>query len=689
VKPIVLAIALCFSNLLFAQVNPDDITIVRDQWGVPHIYAPKDEGTAYGLAWASAEDNFHLIQENLLPVKGRLAEVMGKDGAIRDVFAHLINVQDIVEARYEEDITPKFKLILEAYAGGINSYAEHHPKEVLLKGVFPVGPKDVLKAYMLSMTFMTHVHFDIGRILKGYITKDELNLGSGSNGIAISNKKTNDGKTYLAINSHQPVEGPFGWYEAHLNSDEGLNILGANFPGGVSMLIGVNENLGWGHTLNFPDFDDVYKLTMHPKEKNQYLFDGKWENLEERKFKFKVKVLGFLKVPVTKNYYWSKYGPTLKTKHGVYSVRFPANMDIRSAEQWYRMNKASNLDEFMEVLDMQALAGINIVYADKDHNIYYLSNGLFPYRNPDYDWKKVLPGDTSATLWDNDFYPVEDLPQVLNPECGYVFNTNNTPFNATCPEENLDPDNFDKTMGFQTGDNNRSLRFQYLINQYDKMSYEDFLHIKYDNGIMDSAYNSYIENIEVLFSMDPAKYPDIQDAIALLEDWDRKSDIENIPASIAVFSIKYVVDHLFKSGVLPGSSTVEVDLFAEAIRAAKKHLLKYFGKLEVPLGDIQRHIRGDKSYPMAGAPDVLAAMHTDYYKDGILKTRHGESYIELVKFSDEGVEIESVNTFGASSKKDSPHYADQMELFVNQKTKKMTLDRETIFKEAKSIYHPK
>ena len=134
---------------------------------------------------------------------------------------------------------------------------------------------------------------------------------------------------------------------------------------------------------------------------------------------------------------------------------------------------------------------------------------------------------------------------------------------------------------------------------------------------------------------------------------------------------------------------MDVDLFAEAIREAKKHLLKYFGKLEVPLGDIQRHIRGDKSYPMAGAPDVLAAMHADHYKDGILKTRHGESYIELVKFSDEGVEIESVNTFGASSKKDSPHYVDQMELFVNQKTKKMTLDRETIFKEAKSIYNPK
>jgi acyl-homoserine-lactone acylase len=689
VKKVLLLPSLFIATLLFAQPDPENITIVRDKWGVPHIYAPKDEGAAYGLAWASAEDNFHLIQENLLPVKGRLAEAKGKDGAIKDVFAHLINVHDLVDANYETDISEKFKRVLEGYAAGINSYAKHYPDEVMLKGVFPIGPKDILKAYMLSMTFMTHVHFDVGRILKGYITRDEINLGSGSNGIALSNKKTSDGKTYLAINSHQPVEGPFGWYEAHLNSEEGLNILGANFPGGVSMLIGVNENLGWGHTLNYPDFDDVYKLTMHDKDKNKYWFDGKWEELEERKFKFKVKILGFLKIPVKQVYYWSKYGPTIRTKDGVYSIRFPANMDIRSAEQWYRMNKAKNFQEFKAALEMQSFSGINIVYADREHNIYYLCNGLFPYRNPSYDWKKVLPGDTSATLWEEKFHPLNELPQVLNPECGYVFNTNNTPFNATCQEENLNPDDYNPTMGFQTGDNNRSLRFQYLMNQYGRMGYDDFLDVKYDNGIMNPAYNSFIQNIEKLFSLDPTKYPDIADAIKLLAEWDRMTNIESVPASIAVYCIKYVVDDLFNKGILPGSSTVEPDLFAESIREAKKHMIKHFGKLEVPLGEIQRHIRGGKSYPMAGGPDVLAAMHTDYYKNGILKTRHGESYIELVKFSENGVEIETVNTFGASSKKDSPHYTDQMELFVAQKTKKMTLDKETIFREAKKIYHPK
>lgn len=688
-KKVLLLQSLFITTLLFAQPDPENITIVRDKWGVPHIYAPKDEGAAYGLAWASAEDNFHLIQENLLPVKGRLAEAKGKDGAIKDVFAHLINVHDLVDANYETDISEKFKRVLEGYAAGINSYAKHYPDEVMLKGVFPIGPKDILKAYMLSMTFMTHVHFDVGRILKGYITRDEINLGSGSNGIALSNKKTSDGKTYLAINSHQPVEGPFGWYEAHLNSEEGLNILGANFPGGVSMLIGVNENLGWGHTLNYPDFNDVYKLTMHDKDKNKYWFDGKWEELEERKFKFKVKILGFLKIPVKQVYYWSKYGPTIRTKDGVYSIRFPANMDIRSAEQWYRMNKAKNFQEFKAALEMQSFSGINIVYADREHNIYYLCNGLFPYRNPSYDWKKVLPGDTSATLWEEKFHPLNELPQVLNPECGYVFNTNNTPFNATCQEENLNPDDYNPTMGFQTGDNNRSLRFQYLMNQYGRMGYDDFLDVKYDNGIMNPAYNSFIQNIEKLFSLDPTKYPDIADAIKLLAEWDRMTNIESVPASIAVYCIKYVVDDLFNKGILPGSSTVEPDLFAESIREAKKHMIKHFGKLEVPLGEIQRHIRGGKSYPMAGGPDVLAAMHTDYYKNGILKTRHGESYIELVKFSENGVEIETVNTFGASSKKDSPHYTDQMELFVAQKTKKMTLDKETIFREAKKIYHPK
>jgi len=684
-----LVIALLLSIACTAQINPESITISRDKWGVPHIYAPKDEEVAYGLAWATAEDNFHDMQENILPVRRKMSEYKGKEGAIVDVFGHLMGIDELVEKGYDAGISDKFKKILEGYCAGANSYAEKHPKEVLLKGVFPITPKDIIKAYTLSLAFMTHVHYDFYRIFKGYISNYEVEHGIGSNGMAIRSTRTKDGKTYLAINSHQPLEGPFAWYEAHLMSDEGLNILGANFPGGVGIMVGVNENLGWGHTLNYPDLDDVYKLTMHEKDPLKYKFDGKWETLVERPLKLKVKMFGFLKIPVKKKYYWSKYGTTIKTDKGFYSVRFPANMDIRAAEQWYHMNKSKNFSEFSEALDMQALPGINIVYADREDNIYYLCNGLLPYRNPAYDWKKVLPGDTSATLWEAKFHPREDLPQILNPECGYLVNTNNTPFNATCPENNLDPEKYDKTMGFLTDDNNRSLRYHELISAYDKLSYEDFKTIKYDLSFATPAHNNFMLGIEKLLSLDPKKYPDIAEEIDMLNAWNRSTDIKSEPASIAILAIKFLVDELFKQGKLPGITELDEEIVVSAVQFAHNHLMKHFKTVHVPLGDIQRHIRADVSLPVGGGPDVLAAMHTDYHKGGLLKSRHGDSYIELVRFSKEGVEIETVNAYGASNKKDSPHYTDQMEMYVKQQTKKMTLDKETVLKEAVRTYHPK
>jgi len=672
-----------------AQINPDDITIIRDKWGVPHIFAPMDEQVAYGLGWASAEDNFHEMQENILPVRGRTAEYKGKEGAIMDVFGHLMNINALVEAGYDTSFSDKFKIVLEGYCQGVNAYAAAHPKEVLLKKFFPISPKDVVKAYTFSLAFMTHVHFDLGKIFQGFITRHEMNLGVGSNGMAVSSSRTTDGKTYIAINSHQPLEGPFAWYEAHLCSEEGWNILGANFPGGVSMLVGANENLAWAHTLNWPDMDDVYKLTMHEKDKLKYKFDGKWEELEIRKVKLKVKMFGFLKIPIKKTYYWSKYGTTIKGKTGMYSVRFPANMDIRAAEQWYHMNKASNLAEFNKALDMQAFPGINVVYADREDNIMYLGNALLPYRNPNYDWSQVLPGDTSATFWAPKFHPISDLPKVLNPSCGYIVNTNNTPFNATCPEENLDPADFDKTMGYLTDDNNRSLRYHALIAEYEKLTWENFKTIKYDLSFGNPTHNNFLVGIEKLLSLDPNKYPDLEEEIKMVNAWDRETNIKSEAASLVVLAIKNLVNELIEVGKLPGVTILEEAEVVAAMRFAKKHLLKHFKTIHVQLGDIQRHIRGDVSLPIAGGPDILAAVHTEFHDKGILKASAGDSYIELVRYGKDGIEIETINCYGASNKKDSPHYTDQMEMFVNKQTKTMTLDKETIFKEAVRNYHPK
>ncbi|RMG78146.1 MAG: acylase, partial [Bacteroidetes bacterium] len=287
-----LGVTLLPAFCLLAQINPDRISIARDQWGVPHIFAPTDREVAYGLAWATAEDDFKTMQELLLPVRGLSGQVFGRSGAEADVGVHLMDLDNLVGDRYEGDLSPEFRDYLEAYVAGVNAYARAHPKEVLHKKLFPVTGQDVIKGYIVGMALLSGVHRDISRIMGGKLETDKLPSGEGSNAIAVSARKTTDGKTYLAINSHQPLEGLNSWYEAHLCSDEGLNILGATFAGGVTIFLGANEYLGWGHTVNHPDFADIYQLTMHPKKKNMYRFDGQWEKLEPFHTKARLKVLG-------------------------------------------------------------------------------------------------------------------------------------------------------------------------------------------------------------------------------------------------------------------------------------------------------------------------------------------------------------------------------------------------------------
>jgi acyl-homoserine-lactone acylase len=245
-----------FITYNFAQINPDDITIIRDQWGVPHVYAKTDAQVAYGLAWASAEDDFETIQETLLPIRGGLGAVKGVEGAVLDFAAHLIEVNEIVDERYEAEISPKFKEILKAYAQGMNDFAEKYPKEILSKKMFPINGQDVIKGYTLALTLLSGLPGDLQKVVSGKMEALENRTPMGSNAFAVNSNKTKDGQTYLAINPHQPLEGPYSWYEAHLVSEEGMNVLGATLLGGMHVTVGANENLAWTHTVNHADFSE-------------------------------------------------------------------------------------------------------------------------------------------------------------------------------------------------------------------------------------------------------------------------------------------------------------------------------------------------------------------------------------------------------------------------------------------------
>ena len=679
-----------------AQVDVANVEIVRDKWGVPHIFGKSDADVAYGLAWATCEDDFETLQHLMLAANGRLGEVLGKNGAMLDFMGHIAQVEQQVNKLFDDSFSDTYLIYLNGYVDGVNRYAETHPEEVERKGLFPITAKDVVKSNTLTLVFLTSVYVEIQQIFTRSIVfyersmKYKGNLPEGSNAFAFNKNKTANGHTYLAVNSHQPLEGLFSWYEAHLVSEEGMNILGGTFPGGSTIFHGVNEHLGWAATLNHPDLCDVYKLEMHPKKKLLYKFDDEYLKLEVDKATVKVKV-GAIRIPISRRFYKSKHGIVIKNKDGFYALRFPANLDIAGAEQLYRMNKAKSFEEYNEILKTGHFPGTNNIYADGKGNIQFISLGQFADRDPAYDWLSVLPGNTSKTLWEPKFRPISELPTYRNPKSGYLFNTNGTPFVATEADENISSSSINKTFGYQdeSKKNNRTIQARNLISQYNKITWEDFKTIKYDQEF-NCNYETYnISNMKLIEQLDPEKYPDLKEAIEVVTAWDHTADIEDMEAALIVFTFNNLADIIMSKAMMYESNSFTEKEFVKALRSAKRHMKKHFGSLRVRLGDVQKHVRGDKVIGVGGAPDVIASNMSKPYKKGMLKTFVGESYIMLVDFDKNGKpKIETINAFGASNKPDSPHYDDQMELWSEHKTKPMTLDEAKVYEGAERIYHP-
>ena len=678
-----------FSSISLAQVNTSNVEIVRDSWGVPHIYGKTDKEAAYGLAWAHAEDDFATIQKTFLPAKGLLGSLDGVRGAVLDYAVELLKSREVAN-RELNNLPPEGLNIIYGYLEGLNSFAKKFPEKVLVEGSFPLSIYD----YLTGLNLMLHLFSDtgdiIGQLLSNSINPiDEMsgvdNIGSsiGSNGFAFNSLKTTDGKSYLNINTHQPLEGPFAWYEAHVNSDEGWNMLGGLFPGLPLPVIGTNENLGWTHTYNYPDMNDVFQLIINPKNKNQYKLDGRWEDFEIKKIKLKVKSLLGVKIKVGRNIIWSKFGPVIKNKKGYFAFFSQSLNNISAIEQWLKMNKAKNFDEFEDALKLLGIPRFNIVYADRDDNIFYMSNARLSVRDESINWRNLVIGDTSSIIL-NDYHPYEDLPKLLNPPSGYLFNTNNSPFNSTTKEYNLLEENYSSTFSYKEKENNRSLRFMQIIKDYDKLSFDNFKIIKYDQQYPDSL--AYVGNIAKIFNFDTDD-DTLNDILNIIKNWDKKGSYNNLGAAHWSLFYRFILE-LLSENDLKVTDEIPIKLFNEALQKTRKHLIKYFGRVDILLGDLQRHTRGEISLPVSGLIDMIAPTYVTKYKDGTYRSVSGESYIMLVKYSDSNIEIETVVPYGNSNDPLSPHYTDQMKLYIDKKTKSMTLDRETIYKNAASIYNP-
>ena len=676
------AISIYFKG--YSQINPDHIEIIRDNYGVPHIYAPSDAEVAYGFAWAQAEDHFKLIQEGYLAGNGLLGKLIGLKGAGADFLTQLIQSEETVN-KYYNTLDKKFIALAEAFAAGLNAYSKKYPEEILEKKLFPLTVKKLLRYTQLQLFISNEADKLVSGIVNNSLSwpyKIEED-SKGSNFIAVSRNRTGSDETFLAINTHQPLEGPTSWYEAHLVSEEGTNIIGAAFPGTPCILTGANEYLGWTHTVNYPDKADVFALQMHPKKKDVYLVDGKPYKLEKFKAKLTVKFLG-INIPIKKKFYKSIYGPTLKNKTGVYSVRTPSTTNITAIEQWWKMNKATNFSEFYEALEMKALPGYNIGYADRNDTIFYISNGKIPIRAKGYDWTDVVPGNTKETLWDS-YYDIKDLPQVVKPASGFVYNANHSPFKSSSEADNPIAENFAKEINFETYDNNRSTRLLKLLEEEERIDYKRFKRIKYDHQLPTPLQYNYMD-LNPLFDMKVADYPEVSILLTDIQNWDRITNPTSYGAG-AYASLYYQLTPFYYQ--LGKDRVFTKEALYEALKITKAHLKTYFNAERIQLGEFQKLVRGDKELPIFGLPDVVTAMRGQPYKDGKIKITHGESYIGLVRFTPNKTYFESVISFGNSRRPESPHYTDQMELYSNFETKTMSFDRSDVMKTAKRVYAPK
>ncbi|MDA9084244.1 penicillin acylase family protein [Flavobacteriaceae bacterium] len=673
---------LLVSTLSYSQINPKNIDIVRDEFGIPHIYAQTDAEVAYGLAWANAEDDFTTIQEAYLAGNAMLSNYIGLKGAAADFITQFIGSKNLIEEKIG-NISEDYMAVVEGYSQGLNAYASNNPDKVLYKKLFPITPKKMLMYSQLQLFISNEGAYWAGRILNNDTQDDFLDQNlTGSNVIAMNSSKTTSGETFLAINTHQPLEGPTSWYEVHLNSEEGTNIIGTMYPGTPNILIGVNEYLGWSHTVNYPDKTDVFKLRM--KNKRKYIVDEEEYELEKLKAKITIKVLG-IPIKINRKYFKSIYGPTLKNKSGYYSIRTPSLFHIRALEQWWRMGKSNNFSEFYNNLKMKELPGFNIGYADKYDTIFYMSNGIIPKRAEGYNWKGIVPGDTKKTLW-TEYHNIEDLPQVIQPESGFIYNANHSPFKSTSADENPNEKNYNENMGYERYDNNRSTRLIELIESYDKISYDDFKDIKYDNSFP-SKFNYNFMDISIIETLKLQAENDLFELLDIIQKWDRKTDIDSQGAGIYGV-LYYQLVRNYRNEIQKNNKTVSKEILLSALADTKAYIINNFGSIKITLGVFQKLVRGDKELPIWGLPDVITAMSSRPYKDGKHKVTQGESYIGLVRFNENGPILESIISFGNSDNPDSEHYTDQMEKYSKFQTKKMTFDKNIIYSQAKKIYNP-
>ena len=657
--------------------------IKRDIWGVPHVYGETDADAAFGLAYAHAEDDFKNIAENMYLYRAQMGLRDGISGAVQDYLIKVLKIRENIDENYLIDLDENVRKVIEAYAAGINYWMIKNPENEY-SHFFPVTEKDIVAGFAIQNLFFSGVVSSIEKLQREAEIKEEYTslyrnqqFVTGSNVLAVNSNKTEDKSTRIIINSHQPLEGPLAWYEAHIKSDEGWNMMGGLFPGSPFIFVGFNENIAWGFTVNKPDLSDSYELTINPNNEDQYLLDGEWKDFTKETIKLPVKIFGPIKWTVERDAKYSQHGPVLEVGDKSYALRFSGMKDIKQVNQWYAMNKSQSIADWISAMKKRSIVSFNGVFADKEGNIFFLHNSSSPLRKEGLDWSNTIDGTRSDLIW-NDYVEFEKIPQIKNPSSGWLASTNQDPFKVTNEMDNLSAKDFSPTLGLQTRMTNRAYRSIELFDSYSSISEQDFDDIKFDNKYsLQSRSYKYISKIfEIDFETDELNY-----AKNVLREWDLSTNFDNTSAAlgVCVLSNEWISE---QGQRIPQDPEI-------SFRDCVIELNGTYGKVDPKWSERNFIVRGQKKISVQGGPDVLRAIYGRNDNEGDLKAAGGDGlYIHVSWDQDKKQQSKSIHQYGSATQDNtSIHFDDQMNLYVNEVYKPTFYDSELLDKNTSKVYY--
>ncbi len=683
--------------------------IIRDQWGIPHVYGETDADAVFGMLYAQCEDDFNRVEVNYLTSLGRMAEVEGEERLYEDLRMRFYHEEGVLKSEFES--SPEWlQELMRAFADGINYFLHTHPE---------VKPKLLTKFEpWMALSFTEgSIWGDIESIspsglrqfyeedFQSFLPEPELVFDenpSGSNGFAIAPQLSVSGNALLLINPHTSF---YFRPEIHMVSEEGLNTYGAVTWGQFFVYQGFNPYNGWMHTSTRADAIDHFSLEVRSSDDGyEYRHGNDWKPFREKEITIPCKVGEEVEA---RNFavYYSHHGPVIRAENEKWVAIALMEDRINALTQSYLRTKTTNHEEFRELLQLKTNSSNNTVYADADGTIAYYHGNFMPKRNPDFDWSGTVDGSDPATDWQG-LHDIDDLVHLINPPNGWLQNCNSTPFTAA-GEHSPNPTDFPSYMA-PDAENARGLNAVRVLKDS-----RDFTLDK----LIGTAYDPYLMGFEPLLpalfkafeNADPATKSVLEEQIRVLQDWDLKFGMESVGMTVAHYwgeSLRYLA-----RGVPMSKGMYLFDALAEntsdlvklqALGMAKERLEEDFGDWRQPWGEVNRFQRltGDiiqpfdddmPSIPVAFAPGIWGSL-ASYVGRSPIPTKKiygtvGNSFVAVVEFG-EKVRAKSVLAGGQSGNPHSEHFVDQAEIYSRGEFKEVNFYKEEVEKNATRSYRP-